>query len=59
LEAAVRELFPIKPADIIKQLRLKEVPYSKTASYGHFGREEEGFFWELTDKVDALKAYFK
>jgi len=59
LEAAVRELFPIKPADIIKQLRLKEVPYSKTASYGHFGREEEGFFWEITDKVDALKAYFK
>lgn len=59
LEAAVRELFPIKPADIIKQLRLKEVPYSKTASYGHFGREEEGFFWEKTDKVDALKAYFK
>ncbi len=59
LEAAVRELFPIKPADIIKQLKLKEVPYSKTASYGHFGREEEGFFWEITDKVDALKAYFK
>ena len=59
LEAAVRELFPIKPADIIKQLKLKEVPYSLTAAYGHFGREEKGFTWENTDKVDALKAYFK
>ena len=59
LVQAVREIFPVKPADIIKQLRLKEVPYSKTASYGHFGREEEGFFWEKTDRVDALKAYFK
>jgi S-adenosylmethionine synthetase len=59
LEAAVRELFPIKPADIIKQLKLKEAPYSLTAAYGHFGREEKGFTWEKTDKVDALKAYFK
>jgi len=59
LEAAVRELFPTKPADIIKQLKLKEVPYSQTAAYGHFGREEKGFTWENTDKVDALKAYFK
>ena len=59
LEAAVRELFPIKPADIINQLKLKQAPYSQTAAYGHFGREEKGFTWENTDKVEALKAYFK
>ncbi len=59
LEAAVRELFPVKPAEIISKLKLKEVPYSQTAAYGHFGREEAGFTWEKTDKIEALKAYFK
>jgi len=59
LVSAVREIFPIKPADIIKHLKLKQAPYSKTAAYGHFGREEEGFTWENLDKVEALKSYFK
>ncbi|MBN1113885.1 MAG: methionine adenosyltransferase, partial [Oligoflexia bacterium] len=59
LNVAVRELFPTKPADIIRELKLLDVPYSKTAAYGHFGRNEEGFTWEKTDRVDALKAYFK
>lgn len=56
---AVRELFPIKPADIIRELNLKYVPYSKTAAYGHFGREEEGFTWEKLDRVQALKDFCK
>jgi S-adenosylmethionine synthetase len=58
LVAAVRELFPLKPADIINKLKLRQAPYSKTAAYGHFGREEEGFTWEILDKVDALKSFF-
>ncbi|MEI6079012.1 MAG: methionine adenosyltransferase [bacterium] len=58
LVAAVREIFPLKPADIINRLNLRAVPYSKTAAYGHFGREEEGFTWEILDKVDALKSFF-
>ncbi len=59
LSSAVRELFPVKPADIIRELKLKQAPYSKTAAYGHFGREEAGFTWELTDRVQALKDYCK
>lgn len=59
LNIAIREIFPTKPANIIKDLDLLNVPYSKTASYGHFGRKEEGFTWEKTDKVEALKCFFK
>lgn len=58
LVAAVRELFPLKPADIINKLKLRSIAYSKTAAYGHFGRENEGFTWENLDKVDALKSFF-
>jgi len=47
--------FPVKPADIISQLKLKRPIYRKTASYGHFGREDPDFTWEKTDKVAALK----
>ncbi len=57
LVSAVRELFPVKPADIIRELKLKEAPYSLTAAYGHFGREDEGFTWENTDRVQALKDF--
>jgi S-adenosylmethionine synthetase len=58
LVSAVRELFPVKPAEIIKELKLKEVPYSQTAAYGHFGRTEEWATWERTDRVDALRSFF-
>jgi len=59
LADAVRAVFPLKPHDIIRHLRLKRPIYSKTAAYGHFGREDdEDFTWEKRDKVDALKAYF-
>jgi S-adenosylmethionine synthetase len=51
----VRKHFPLKPADIIRVLDLKKPKYLKTASYGHFGREEPPFTWEKTDKADIIK----
>ena len=52
----VRKHFPIKPADIINQLKLRRPIYKKTSVYGHFGRNDPDFTWEKLDKVDALKA---
>ena len=54
IEAAVRKVFPLKPAAIIQHLKLKAPIYRKTATYGHFGREDEGFTWEKTDKTEEL-----
>jgi S-adenosylmethionine synthetase len=51
----INELFDFRPAQIIKYLNLLRPIYAKTAAYGHFGREEEGFTWEKTDKVEALR----
>lgn len=59
LEKAVREIWSLKPASIIEQFDLLKPKYRKTAAYGHFGRNEEGFTWEKTDKVDALKDVVK
>jgi len=56
LATAVREIFPLKPAELIAHLDLLRPIYKQTAAYGHFGREGEDFTWEKTDKVDALKA---
>ena len=53
IEEAVKKVFDCSPAGISKTLNLKQPIYRKTASYGHFGRE--GFPWEKTDKVEALK----
>ena len=53
LQAAVREVFTFKPAQIISSLKLLRPIYSPTAAYGHFGRK--GFSWEETDRVDELK----
>ncbi|HXP91440.1 MAG TPA: methionine adenosyltransferase [Fibrobacteria bacterium] len=55
LEAAVRSLFDLKPAGIVKMLDLKKPRYRATAAGGHFGRTEKTFTWEKTDKVAALK----
>jgi S-adenosylmethionine synthetase len=52
----VREIFPLTPAGIIKYLDLRRPIYRKTASGGHFGRNEPEFTWERTDKAKALKA---
>ena len=51
--AAVNKVFDLTPAGIVRTLNLKRPIFRKTASYGHFGRE--GFSWENTDKVEALK----
>lgn len=59
IEAAVKEVFSFKPADIVSQLRLLEpgvITYTKSTNYGHFGREDAGLTWELTNKVDDLKS---
>lgn len=55
LEAIVREHFDLRPKGLIAQLDLLRPIYRKTAAYGHFGRTEDSFTWEKTDKVDALK----
>ncbi|OQA61628.1 MAG: S-adenosylmethionine synthase [bacterium ADurb.Bin270] len=52
---AIKEIFPMKPAGIIKHLDLLRPIYSKTSAYGHFGRNDPDFTWERTDKVEALK----
>jgi len=56
---AVRKVFDLSPAGIIKQLDLRRPIYKKTASYGHFGREDKDFSWEKTDKVGELKKNVK
>jgi len=55
IAAAVQKVFDFRPAMIIQQLDLKRPVYRKTAAYGHFGREEEGFTWEVADRADALR----
>ena len=57
IDAIIRKHFDLRPAGIIKMLDLRRPIYKKTASYGHFGREDKDFTWERTDKVDELKAY--
>jgi len=59
IEACVMDLFDLTPAGIIKALDLLKPIYRRTASYGHFGREEEGFNWEKTDRVEEIKSYLK
>jgi S-adenosylmethionine synthetase len=56
---AVREVFDFTPKGIIKKLNLLRPVFQATAAYGHFGRDEEGFTWEKTDCVGALKKKLK
>ena len=51
----IREHFDLRPKGLIAQLDLLKPIYRQTAAYGHFGRTEDSFSWEKTDKVDALK----
>jgi len=55
IENLVQEYFPLKPADIVKELQLKRPIYKRTAAYGHFGRKHPDFTWERTDKADLLR----
>lgn len=59
LEKAVKELWSLKPARILKDLNLLRPIYSPTSAYGHFGRNEESFTWEKLDKVNQLKDLIK
>ena len=54
LTILARDVFPIKPGEIVAHLDLKKPRYRQTAAYGHFGRELEQFTWEKTDMVDVL-----
>ncbi len=56
LEDAVRKVFDLRPAAIIRDLDLRKPIYRKLAAYGHMGREDLGVSWEKTDRVKALKA---
>ncbi len=56
LSQAVGKVFDLRPAAIIRDLDLRRPIYRELAAYGHMGREDLGVKWELTDKVDALKA---
>ena len=56
---AVKEVFDLRPAAIIRDLNLLRPIYAKTAAYGHFGRELPDFTWEKTDRAAALKALVK
>jgi len=56
LEEIIKELFPLRPAQIIAHLDLRRPIYKKTAAYGHFGREDPDFTWERLDMVDKLRA---
>ncbi len=56
ISQAVREVFDLRPAAILRDLDLRRPIYRQTAAYGHFGREGDSFPWERTDRVDALKS---
>lgn len=55
LVGLVRDNFDLTPNGIIDTLSLRQPIFSKTAAYGHFGRDDQDFAWEKTDKVDILK----
>lgn len=54
--AAIREVFDLRPAAIIRDLDLLRPIYAATSTYGHFGRDLPGFTWERLDRVDALRS---
>ena len=56
LDAAVRQVFDLRPAAIVRDLDLRRPRYRQTAAYGHFGRTGDGFTWEQLDRVDDLKS---
>ncbi len=55
MTALIRKNFPLTPKGIIDHLKLRRPIYQQTAAFGHFGRTEEGFSWEKTDKAEELK----
>ena len=55
IEELIRKHFKLKPAEIIDYLKLRRPIYKKTAAYGHFGRNDPDFTWEVTDKAEILR----
>jgi S-adenosylmethionine synthetase len=55
IEAAIEEVFDLRPAALIRDLQLLRPIYQKTASYGHFGRELPEFTWEKSDRSVHLQ----
>ena len=55
LESIVQDIFDLRPKAIIRELDLLRPIYRQTAAYGHFGREEPDFTWEITDKLEQLR----
>ncbi|MDN6202425.1 MAG: methionine adenosyltransferase, partial [Micrococcaceae bacterium] len=55
IASAIEEVFDLRPLGIIEDLDLKRPVYQRTAAHGHFGREEPGFTWEQTNRVEALR----
>jgi S-adenosylmethionine synthetase len=55
LSKLVRDNFELTPRGIIESLNLRRPIYKLTAAYGHFGRSEDSFSWEKTDKAEALR----
>ena len=56
LRRAVQEEFSCSVGDILTQLNLRRPQYARTAAYGHFGREDQDFYWERTDRTARLLA---
>ncbi len=56
IQAAILEVFDLRPGAIVRDLELRKPIYRQTAAYGHFGRELPGFTWERLDRVDALRS---
>ena len=55
ISSAVDEVFDLRPAAIIHDLELRRPIYRNTAAYGHLGRSDKDFTWELTDRADELR----
>jgi S-adenosylmethionine synthetase len=56
IEQAVRDVFDLRPAAIVRDLELKRPIYQATAAYGHFGRTNPEFTWEQLSRLDDFKA---
>jgi S-adenosylmethionine synthetase len=59
IEKAVRDVFDLRPAAIVRDLDLKRPIYAQTAAYGHFGRTGPGFTWEVLSRLADFKAAVK
>jgi S-adenosylmethionine synthetase len=59
IEKAIKDIFDLRPRAIVESLDLLRPIYSKTAAYGHFGRELPEFTWEKLNRVEELRSALK